>query len=145
MATFDVRAVLMAAAFIASSANIPASAAASLVRCHAKDAVSLQNDGTLAADEVAESAKTDDWTIDIVNGNVWIGGGAGIGPVKWIVAQNGGGGNDTILLKPSNTPTDFIRIRQWTDPMVGRPDGSPILFVRYDLSTLVSGTCEPVQ
>jgi hypothetical protein len=154
MPPLNVRAVLVGLGLLLA-ANVPALADATLLRCKAKDAVNLQNDGTLATDKVAQMAEVDSWTIDIANGNVWIGGGAGIGPIKWIVAQAGGGGNDTVLVGPYNSDVtdfsradfaeadkNFIRVRQWTP--YGEAKG-PILFIRNDLGTVVSGTCEPIQ
>ncbi len=86
----------------------------------------------------------DTYLVDISTGIVHIsgyGGTAHLDPQQWIVVREGGESNDTILVSDRSGDA-FIRIRQWTP--VGTKKG-PIIFVRYYLGTLVSGTCAPVH
>jgi hypothetical protein len=133
--------------------------AESLLRCHAKDAVDLEEDGTLQRNAVALSAMNDIWIIDLSTGVVRIGGGVNsLGPTHYTIVQEGNARNDHVLVHLvdraglgtnqwhkfdlSDAATRFIRIRQWSNENQEKPG---IRFIRYDLSTLVSGTCEPIN
>ena len=135
----------------------PAFAATSLLRCQAKDAVGLEDNGTLSKDMRLLKGLGDSWLTDTETGMVRTGGVTGVPvvwPVHWIVVQEGNDSNDTVLVLTrqrhpgaatdfsrddlKDAATDFIRIRRWKGQ-------STILFTRFGLSTLVSGTCEPVN
>ena len=141
MVTLSAKVITLATAFTALI-PLPTFAAASLLRCQAKDAINLQDDGTLARDRMAEASKADSYIVDLATGMVRQ---IGIRPVQWIVASEGDEKNDTVLVRVTSSKsnaatdfsradlsyaaTDFIRIRQWT---LG-PEGSPILFVHIHI------------
>ena len=154
----SVKAIAVWAAFLALLIPLP-TFAADLLRCQAKDAISLQKDGTLRKDSGAELASNDNYIVDISTGVVRVSNPSPsmmsirLSPAQWFVAQEGNDLNDTVLVPRNPTmssvstfarddlrdaATDFIRIRQWKGQ-------STILFIRYALSTMVSGTCEPIQ
>jgi hypothetical protein len=129
--------------------NLTPAMSADLLHCTAKDAMALQQDGTLAKDTGTKFWESDIYIIDTATGAVRMGNQP---PVQWIVAQKGNDSNDTILVPPrdpdeqsnfgvedlADAATDFIRIRQWKD-------SNAILFIRYGLDTIVSGTCVPIR
>jgi hypothetical protein len=156
-----IRTILLVAVLVVVS--VP-TMAADLLRCRAKNVVSLQEDGSLqesrgemapppdflSGDAMLWWDKSETYIVDMAAGTVRMGGHR---PLQMIVAQEGNGANDTILVPLGDNPrdatnftvedlrnaaTDFIRIRQWKN-------GDAILFVRYGLDTMVSGTCEPIQ
>jgi hypothetical protein len=128
-------------------------------RCTAKDAVSLQDDGTLGKDMTAEESRKrlDGIIIDTLTGALTYPGGR---REIWHVVQKGNVNKDYVLLPPylpkaagyvllppflfnpqeaaKTGATNFIRVRDWSsDPRVK--------FMVFELSILVTGTCEVVR
>lgn len=125
------RAALLAAVFTALCSP-PRALAAQLLACQAKDAVNLQNDGTLKTDSVAQRAAQGSLVIDLSNGEVRSDGEQAL---KMTVRQHG---NETVLV-PSFAPEfvrNVIRIHQ---------TAGPIIFSQYILDLFISGTCAPIQ
>ena len=143
---------LMTAAFGATDAG-------KTYRCTAKDAVSLQDDGTLGKDMTAEESRKrlDGIIIDTLTGALTYPGGR---REIWHVVQKGNVNKDYVLLPPylpkaagyvllppflfnpqeaaKTGATNFIRVRDWSsDPRVK--------FMVFELSILVTGTCEVVR
>lgn len=151
--------LVVANALVGCALTFPALGAKTVLRCTVNDAVTLQDDGTLSRnDNIAKGAETGDYIIDITTGAVrfcMLGGDYCVdnfnGP--WIVARHGDADNDTVLVTSAPiasvrenptialvyAATDMIRIRQWRK---GQPR---ILFLRFTISTLASGTCRPVR
>jgi hypothetical protein len=150
--------LVVATTLVGCALTFPALGAKTLLRCTVNDAVTLQDDGTLSRDDnIAKGAKTGDYIINVTTGAVKFCMPASDycvdnynGP--WIIARQGGAGNDTVLVTSAPiasvrenpaialvyAATDFIRIGQWK----GQPK---ILFQRFTISTLASGTCRPVK
>jgi hypothetical protein len=131
-------------------------------RCTAKDAVSLQDDGTLGKDMTTEESRKrlDGIIIDTLTGALTYPGGR---REIWHVVQKGNVNKDYVLLPPylpkaegyvllppflpkavypqeaaKTGATNFIRVRDWSsDPQVK--------FMVFELSILVTGTCEVVR
>ena len=143
---------LMTAAFGATDAG-------KTYRCTAKDAVSLQDDGTLGKDMTTEESRKrlDGIIIDTLTGALTYPGGR---REIWHVVQKGNVNKDYVLLPPylpkaagyvllppflfnpqeaaKTGATNFIRVRDWSsDPRVK--------FMVFELSILVTGTCEVVR
>ena len=115
--------------------------AAGLYRCDAKDAVSLQDDGTLGRDKVAESSrnKYEKIIVDTATGAMRVGDDT---PQIWTILSKGGPDNDFVAAAmpyhdPSQGVSESIRVRAWTGM-------ETVLFVWHGLS-VVSGTCEPIH
>jgi hypothetical protein len=108
------------------------SVAAELLACQAKDAVNLQNDGTLKTDSVTQRAAQGSLVIDLSNGEVRSNGEQE--SLKMTARQHG---NETVLV-PSLAP-EFVRnvIR------IHRTAG--LVFSQYILDLFISGTCAPIQ
>ena len=126
------RAALLAAAFTASCTP-PRALAADLLACQAKDAVNLQNDGTLKTDSVAQRAAQGSLVIDLSNGEVRSDGEQE--SLKMTARQHG---NETVLV-PSFAPEfvrNVIRIHQ---------TAGQIIFSQYLLDLFISGTCARIQ
>jgi hypothetical protein len=126
------RIALLAVAFIGSCVS-PNVSAADILACQAKDAVNLQDDGTLKNDSLAQRAAQGSLVIDLSNGEVRSDGGNE--SLKMIARQHG---NETVLV-PSFAPEfvrNVIRIRRM-------PGG--IVFSQYLLSLFISGTCVSIQ
>jgi hypothetical protein len=119
---------------------------AKIYRCNAKNAVSLQSNGTLNGDEDLRK-EYDGIIIDTLTGAITY-------PrygmrVVWDVVQEGGNNNDHVLIPQSDYPrsvkgaaaagaTDFIRVRAWSrEPQVR--------FMAFSLSRFITGTCVVVQ
>lgn len=147
----SLRVCVAAAALLASATTATAE---SLLRCQPKDAVALEEDGTLQRNFAADREMEDVWIVDITTGAIRISNGQNsIGPVHYTVIQRGDSRNDTVLarlglrttnldkLDVADAVTDFIRIRQWSFE-AERP---AVRFIRYHLSLVVSGTCEPIS
>lgn len=142
----------LAAAGTAFLLAVPAFGYETLLRCSVNDAVSLQDDGSLSRDDnAARTARGDDYIVDLTTGAVRLCLRAEDYceslTAPWIVVNRGNSANDAVLVPPgpsgeeyelSWAATDFIRIRQWTGH-------GAILFLRYSLSTLASGTCGPLR
>ena len=112
-------------------------------RCTAKDAVGIQDDGTLNK-EVGEHRRKyfDGIVIDISTGDITYPSN-GIRE-KRVVQKPGADANDYVLIPgvsirrkktAANAATDFIRL----DARTGKPQAT---FVAISLSYLVTGTCE---
>ena len=126
------RAALLAAAFTASCIS-PRALAADLLACKAKDAVNLQNDGTLKTEAVAQRAAKGSLVIDLSNGEVRSDGEQEL--LKMTARQHG---NETVLV-PSFAPEfvrNVIRIHQTS---------GQIIFSQYLLDLFISGTCARIQ
>ena len=126
------RAALLAAVLttLCISPSVPA---AELLACQAKDAVNLQNDGTLKTDSVAQRAAQGSLVIDLSNGEVRSDGEQE--SLKMTARQHG---NETVLV-PSFAPEfvrNVIRIRQ---------TAGQIVFSQYIINLFISGTCAPIQ
>ena len=113
-------------------------------RCTAKDAVSVQDDGTLNK-EVGEIRRKyfDGIVINISSGHVTY-PSSGIRETR-VVQKTGTDDNDYVLIPSStfrynktaaNAATDFIRLHA----IAGRQH-----FIAFSLSYLVTGTCEIVR
>ena len=118
--------------------------ATELYRCHAKDAVSLKDDGTLGRDRVAEDMRKSYETIivDTATGIIRLGNDT---PQSWVILGKGDPDNEFVASAvpyrdPSQAASDIIRIRAWIG--IGM---KTVLFIWYGLSSVVSGTCEPTQ
>jgi hypothetical protein len=125
------RIALLAAAFIGPCFPLNASAA-DILACQAKDAVNLQDDGTLKNDSLAQRAAQGSLVIDLSSGEVRSDGNESL---KMIARQHG---NETVLV-PSFAPEfvrNVIRIRR----MAGG-----IVFSQYLLNLFISGTCASIQ
>jgi len=135
-----------------------------LLRCKAKDAVSLGDDGVLSRGAVSATNRlVDSWIIDLSTGMVRITDGTReLGPVQWTVVRKGNKSNDTVLVRLpdlccggksslnsegakrftrldlANAATDSIRIRHWEGM-------KNILFQKNSLSTFATGTCRPIH
>jgi len=124
--------------------------ASDLLQCEPIDAVTLGDDGRLERNAATNVASTDGYIIDLSTGAVRITSGSAIlGPAQWIVVQEGGSGNDTVLVPAGlesptlrTAATDSIRVRRWSIETDGQ---LPIRFVRYSLTTMISGTCEAIM
>ena len=113
---------------------------AGLYRCHAKDAVSLADDGTLGRSKVTEYWRqvSEDVVVDTTTGAIRFGDAD---PQTWKIVQNGDFSNDFVAVPqftPTQAPSDTIRVRAWQDMKT-------VLFIRYGLLMMVTGTCEPIQ
>ena len=69
--------------------------------------------------------------------------GVATDPQTWNVIQKGSSANDFVAvaargLNLAQAVTDFIRIRTWGKTKTVR-------FIRYAMSTMITGTCEPIQ
>lgn len=148
--------IFIAAVFCASVLPFPAAAETSILRCQEKDAVDLQEDGTLERTAAAKAQMVDHLLIDLSTGVVrLLYGSSSSGPIHYTVVQEGSSANDTVLVKLSgaseietlakgslvSAATEFIRVRQWSIVTGKEP---AIHFLRYSLSTLFSGTCQPL-
>ena len=130
-----VRAGLSATAWIAIT--VPVFGAAALYRCHAKDAVSLEDDGTLGRQRgTGESIVV---IVDTATGVIRYGNGD---PETWQILQKGDPGNDFVAAPitriPDRAPADMIRIRAWAKLRTA-------LFSWYHLSGVITGICEPIK
>ena len=114
-------------------------------RCFVKDAVSLQDNGTLGNSPVTEILRKslNGSVIDTFTGAITYSDGM---RQLWSVVQEGrGGGNDYVLVshKPAgdveyiaaSAATNFIRVRAWRN----KPQ---VTFMFFSLSEFVTGTCE---
>ena len=110
-------------------------------RCQEKDAVSLRDDGTLGRDKRWSSMhkRYESITVDTATGTVHLGNDA---PQTWTILGHGGPDDDFVVAVPHHDPSqaasDIIRIRAWRDM-------KDVLFIWTGLSSVVSGTCEPIQ
>ena len=122
------RAALLAVVLAAVCLS-PSALAAELLACQAKDAVNLQNDGTLKTDSVAQRAAQGSLVIDLSNGEVRSDGEQE--SLKMTARQHG--------IVPSFAPEfvrNVIRIRQ---------TAGQIVFSQYIINLFISGTCAPIQ
>lgn len=115
--------------------------AARLYRCQAKDAVSLEDDGTLGRDKRWPSMhkRYETIIVDTATGTVHLGNDA---PQTWTILGHGGPDDDFVVAavphEPNQAASDIIRIRAWKDM-------KDVLFIWTGLSSVVSGTCEPIR
>ena len=135
---------LLALAALATAASAQADKSAKGYRCAAKDAVRLQDDGSLGKDLAeVERNRFDGVVIDTLTGAISYADGK---REIWEIVQDGGSENDHVLVQRSDYPrnvkrmaadaaTDFIRIRAWDR----KPQST---FMAFALSTLVTGTCD---
>src|SRR5205809_900631 len=105
--------------------------AAGLYRCHAKDAVSLEDDGTLGRDKATEFWRkmSENIIVDTATGAIRYGDNL----QTWNVVQKGGPASDFVAvpsLNPAQAATDFLRLRAWKEMKT-------VLFVRYGLSMMI--------
>jgi hypothetical protein len=133
-----VRTVILAALLMLSAA--PAFAASGGVyRCAAQDYRRLADDGTL------EGAARAFWrqryasvVVDTETAIIRAGGE----PLRWQRVQEGSGASDFVAVRRdadlASAATDFIRIRDWDRKP--RPT-----FLLFELSAIVTGTCEIVR
>jgi hypothetical protein len=116
-------------------------------RCTAKDAVSLQNNGTVDRDSIAKTHRKnlDGIIINTLTGAITYASGS---RDIWRVVQEGNSANDHVLIPriffqeankaAATAATDFIRVRAWSS----QPQAT---FMAFSLSILVTGTCEIVR
>src|SRR3954447_3578055 len=115
--------------------------ATGLYRCHAKDAVSLKDDGTLGRDKRWPSMhkRYETIIVDTATGTVHLGNDA---PQTWTILGHGGPDDDFVVAAVAHdsnqAASDIIRIRAWRDM-------KDVLFIWIGLSSVVTGTCEPIQ
>ena len=115
--------------------------ATGLYRCQEKDAVSLKDDGTLGRDKRWPSMhkRYETIIVDTATGTVRLGNDA---PQTWTVLGHGGPDDDFVVAAaphdPNQAASDIIRVRAWKDM-------KDVLFIWTGLSSVVSGTCEPIQ
>src|SRR3954453_3061808 len=101
-------------------------------RCHAKDAVSLENDGTLGRDKRWPSMhkRYETIIVDTATGTVHLGNDT---PQTWTILGNGGPDEDFVVAVPHHDPnqaaSDIIRIRAWTGM-------ETVLFMWFSLSSM---------
>jgi len=118
-----------------------------IYRCTAKDAVSVQANGTIGRNDPAAEARRkhfDSMTVDVISGAISY-GSAGIRERR--VAQELDD-DDHILIPRTSfiqrkksaaiATTDFIRVRS-------SPRDSQATFVAISLAAVVTGTCEPAR
>jgi len=133
--------------FVSGSAQADKKAAKTY-RCAANDAVDLLDNGRLGKDGVAEfkRKRLDGVIIDTLTGAITYASGS---REIWDVVQEGSSINDHVLIPSSLFPTDIketaaraatdlIRIREWDE----KPQ---VTFMAFELSTLVTGTCDIVR
>jgi hypothetical protein len=113
-------------------------------RCAAKDAVTLQHNGVLGRDGDSESQRKfwDGVIVDTRTGAMTL---LDSGRIIWSIVQRGSDAYDHVLVPKTDSvggraeakaATDFFRLRAWS---------SQVTFIAFNLSTLVSGTCEIVR
>jgi hypothetical protein len=139
--------LIVAALFsVASAASAPAKDASTTYRCHAKDAVSLLQDGMLSKliGQVAMK-DSDKIVVDVASEHVTIPNTAR--RQEWVVETTSIDGHDYVLYPKSyrqlrhtaaNVATNFIRIH------ATKNDPQP-RYVVVVISYLVAGTCELLQ
>ena len=121
---------------------------ANTYRCSVKDAVTLQDNGSLGKDWNTELERKyhDGFIIDTLTGAItWPEYG---GRSIWRKIQKGSAGNDYVFSPPLPTTnakrgsvyaaSDFILVRAWIDHL-------PVKFVVWRSGTLLTGTCEIVR
>jgi hypothetical protein len=62
-------------------------------------------------------------------------------PQSWSVVQEGGPVSDFVAVPrpdPAVAATDFIRLRAWREMKTA-------LFIKYGLSMVITGVCEPIK
>jgi hypothetical protein len=121
-------------------------AASSLYRCEAKDAVSLGSDGRIERGVATAywQQQYANFIVDTATGAIRFGSAK---PDQWLVVQQGGPANDFVAVPNvaggqrlvAAAATDFIRVRAWSE-MKGK-----VLFIKYQLSQMITGTCDPIQ
>ena len=112
--------------------------------CTAKDAISLQGNGTIGKNDPAADARRkhfESMTVDVLSGAISY-GGAGIRERRVVQELDA---DDHILIPRTSfiqrkksaaiAATDFIRVR--SSPQV--------TFVAFSLAAVVTGTCEPAR
>ena len=140
MARCTLRSALAMAGWIAtaSMALTGSAISAALYRCHVKDAVAIQDDGTLGRNGTTEIWRKalDDFIVDTSTGVIRF----SLYMEKWEIVQKGSGVDDFVAvpsLAPASAATDFIRIRAWGGK-------KSVLFIKFGLSQMFSGTCESI-
>lgn len=116
-------------------------------RCTAKDAISLQGNGTMGKNDPAADARRkhfDSMTIDVLSGAISY-GSAGIRERRAVQELDE---DDHVLIPRTSfiqrkksaaiAATDFIRVRS-------SPRESQVTFVAFSLAAVVTGTCEPAR
>ena len=120
--------------------------ASQLYRCEIRDAVSLGADGRLERNQLVEKLANIESPIivDTSTGAIRVGQFGSV--QKWDVVQAANSANDFVAVQSSifregraAAATDFIRIRAW-EGMNGK-----ILFIKYSLSIIFTGTCDFIQ
>jgi len=130
---------------VAISAPISAKDMSTTYRCHAKDAVSIMQDGTMNK-LIGDVAKKDfdKIVIDVASGHITFPYSAQ--RKEWIVERAGLDDSEYILYPKSsrqrghttaNAMTNFVRLR------ASKTDPQP-RYVFVTLSYIVTGTCEPL-
>ena len=118
-----------------------------IYRCTAKDAISVQANGTISKDDPAAEARRkhfESMTIDVTSGAISY-GSAGIRERRVVQELDE---DDHILIPRTSfiqrkksaaiAATDFIRVRS-------SPHDSQVIFVAVSLATVVTGICEPAR
>src|SRR4051794_22161951 len=100
--------------------------ATGLYRRHARDAISLEDGGTLGRDRATEfwREQNDNIIVDTATGAMRFGDN---NPQAWKIVQKGGPTDDFVAvphLDPAIAATDFIRVRAWTELNGNRPSAS---------------------
>jgi len=133
--------LLLLMIFVVSAPPDPARADR-LFRCEAKDAVVLGADGrierTVATEYWRESHNN--MIVDTSTGAIRYPEKAE--PDRWEIVQAGNASNDFVVVPnpaPSMAATDFLRVRAWAE-MKGT-----VLFIKYGLSMMITGTCTSIQ
>jgi len=113
-----------------------------------RDAISLQENGFLDRDPVSASRRKyfQPIIIDTMTGAITASDGE---RSVWHIIQKGSTANDHVMTPQkygpadlnsfaANAATDFFRLRAWADR-------KQVTFIAFELSTLISGTCEVIQ
>src|SRR5262249_43614403 len=151
MFRFRARSIRRAVALVAiviirtSDLAVAQNVSGKLYRCISKDAVVLQDNGSLGRYTASEFSRKlyDGIVIDTLTGAITWAGASGTRQL-WRVVGKGGDYNDHILIPEPPfsgldlapiAATDFIRVRDWAQ-------NKQVTFLAFALSTLVTGTCE---
>jgi hypothetical protein len=139
--------LLLSAALIIAPPKSAVAVEGALYRCQAQDAVALGKDGTFERNEVAAFWRN-------IQGSFVVDTNTGVirdkaGHHRWAVVQRGPTDNDFVAVpndwgsaerRMAIAGRDFLllRVRAWVDP-------TKVLFMRFSLSMLFSGTCEVIR
>lgn len=135
-------AALVVLAFVTMTTPVTAQ---QILRCTPVSGVSMADDGSIHPMR-SGTVFFSPLLIDLATGAVRLGGSSTV--QQYRVAQRGDGANDWVLVPNSvparpefdlrNAASDFIRVRAWSDL-------PKVTFLHFLLSSLITGTCEPLR